>query len=470
MFHAKSEYLRRLLFVLELAVSAFVFLAILNGYQFFNVNVSLDQAGHIGLLLIVMVSFGLSHRYFEREVSLHDHSLKSQSLHIIQVMVLTFSVTVVLIFMLKLDFVSRFVLIGFVITNTLALITVRVFLAWWYFYGRKEKEENYLNVLIIGSGTRAYALANRLEHSSEWGVKIVGFLDPKGESLGMRSGDRILGHVNKITEIMQSSVIDEVIIAVPRSLLNDVQAIISCCQEEGVRLRYMANFYDFEAERVSLTTVEGIPLLSFEPVARGAAGLIVKRMLDLMLTLAVMTVLLPMVAIVAIAVRIDSPGPVFFVQDRIGLHKRRFKLFKFRTMVVDAESRMSELEHLNEAEGPNFKIGNDPRVTWMGRILRKTSIDELPQLANVILGDMSLVGPRPMSLRDVDLFSTGIQRKRFSVRPGITCLWQVSGRSNLTFDEWLSLDLKYIENWSLWLDIKILFRTVPAVLKGSGAV
>ena len=144
-------------------------------------------------------------------------------------------------------------------------------------------------------------------------------------------------------------------------------------------------------------------------------------------------------------------------------------MYKFRSMVTDAEAKLTEIEHLNEAEGPNFKIAVDPRITRLGRLLRKTSIDEVPQLFNVFLGDMSLVGPRPMSLRDVNLFDKGIQRKRFSVRPGITCLWQISGRSNLTFDEWLSLDLKYIDEWSLWLDFKIMLRTIPAVLKGSGA-
>ncbi|MEM1372180.1 MAG: exopolysaccharide biosynthesis polyprenyl glycosylphosphotransferase, partial [Pseudomonadota bacterium] len=191
---------------------------------------------------------------------------------------------------------------------------------------------------------------------------------------------------------------------------------------------------------------------------------------DVTLTVLALPLLIPIFLLVALAIKIDDPGPVFFVQERIGLHKRRFPMFKFRSMVVDAEARMQEVEHLNEAEGPNFKMKDDPRVTKLGNFLRRSSIDELPQLINVLRGEMSLVGPRPMSIRDVELFDRGIQRKRFSVRPGLTCLWQVSGRSDLDFDDWLRLDLEYIEDWSLWLDIKILFRTVFVVLTGKGAV
>ena len=183
-----------------------------------------------------------------------------------------------------------------------------------------------------------------------------------------------------------------------------------------------------------------------------------------------MFLLLPLMAMIAAAIKVDSSGPVFFKQLRVGQNKRRFMLYKFRTMVDGSEHRQSEFEHLNEAEGPIFKIANDPRATRVGRFLRRTSLDELPQLLNVLRGEMGLVGPRPMSLRDVNLFDRGIQRKRFSVKPGITCLWQVSGRSRLPFAKWLELDLWYIEHWSLLLDVKILFRTIPAVLRGTGAM
>jgi lipopolysaccharide/colanic/teichoic acid biosynthesis glycosyltransferase len=175
-------------------------------------------------------------------------------------------------------------------------------------------------------------------------------------------------------------------------------------------------------------------------------------------------------AVVIVLIKFTSPGPVFFSQRRVGLNKRRFNLYKFRTMVVDAEKQMREIEHLNEASGPVFKIKNDPRITPLGRFLRKTSLDELPQLFNVLAGHMSLVGPRPLPVRDYEGFNEDWQRRRFSVKPGITCLWQVQGRSSISFEKWMELDLQYIDKWSLWLDFQILLQTIPAVLRGSGAV
>jgi lipopolysaccharide/colanic/teichoic acid biosynthesis glycosyltransferase len=183
----------------------------------------------------------------------------------------------------------------------------------------------------------------------------------------------------------------------------------------------------------------------------------------------VLVALAPLLAVVAALIKLTSPGPVFFLQHRLGLNKRRFSIYKFRTMVPDAELRLREIEHLNEVSGPVFKIKDDPRITPMGRFLRKTSIDELPQLFNVLKGDMSLVGPRPLPIRDCDGFDKDWQRRRFSVRPGITCLWQINGRNSIPFEKWMQLDLEYIDMWSLRLDFEILLRTIPAVLKGSGA-
>jgi exopolysaccharide biosynthesis polyprenyl glycosylphosphotransferase len=196
--------------------------------------------------------------------------------------------------------------------------------------------------------------------------------------------------------------------------------------------------------------------------------LLLKRMIDTALSAAVLIILLPLLATVALLIKLTSPGPVFFVQNRVGMNQRQFKLYKFRSMVVDAEARKSELAHLNERDGPAFKIENDPRITRIGRFIRKTSIDELPQLFNVLSGEMSLVGPRPPLPDEVSKYEW-LFRKRLSVKPGITCIWQISGRNNVSFDRWMQMDHEYIENWSLLLDLKILLKTVPAVLLSRGA-
>jgi len=195
-----------------------------------------------------------------------------------------------------------------------------------------------------------------------------------------------------------------------------------------------------------------------------------KRFVDLSIAAILILLLSPLLGLIALLIKLDSPGPVFFLQTRLGLGKHPFKIYKFRTMVADAERLMKAIEHLNETEGPTFKLKNDPRITRFGSLLRKTSLDELPQLLNVLSGDMSLVGPRPLPLRDYEGFSHDWQRRRFSVKPGITCLWQIMGRSSITFDEWMALDMQYIDHWSMWLDLVILAKTIPAVLRGSGAV
>jgi exopolysaccharide biosynthesis polyprenyl glycosylphosphotransferase len=468
-FHAKSDYFRRLLLVLDVSLIIFAFTVVLQTYVALRADRQFEPLSHIWILILFVAVFWLSRKLLSKNVALGRPDVADETWGLIKEVLLSLFIVFGLIFLLKFEFVSRTILIGFAIFSFLLLVSMRWFLFWWYFGRKNADPENFVNVLIIGSGKRAHALGDRLSNRLEFGVNIVGFLDPKGQSAGRRASDEILGHVDRISEVLRDSVIDEVIVAVPRSMLGDVQEIIDACQDEGVRLRFMADIYDFDAARIRLTMVEEIPLLAFEPVARAENALVAKRMFDLVAVLLALPLLAPLMLIVAIAVAVDSRGPIFFTQSRVGLHKRKFEMYKFRSMVANAEELMAEVEHLNEADGPNFKIQNDPRITRVGRFIRKTSIDELPQLINVLKGEMSLVGPRPMSNRDVNLFDKGIQRKRFSVVPGITCLWQSSGRSDLSFDDWLRLDLKYIENWSFWLDIKILFKTIPVVLRGSGA-
>jgi exopolysaccharide biosynthesis polyprenyl glycosylphosphotransferase len=360
--------------------------------------------------------------------------------------------------------------LAFAALTLVGLIGVRLASLYWFrrALGRGQVSRN---VLIVGSGGRAERVAGALLQRAAVPVQIVGCLDPDPLRVGLTVlGAHVLGTVDEITAVLKSHVVDEVIVAVPRSMLPATEKVVRACEEEGVKVSFLADLFDVKAARITLEGFTRAPLLVFEPVAQEEWKLAVKRALDLTLVLLALPALLPLLGLVALAIKLDSPGPVFFAQERVGLNKRRFRMLKFRTMIDGGDRLQAQLEHLNEAAGPIFKITNDPRITRVGRLLRRTSLDELPQLFHVVTGEMSLVGPRPMSVRDVSLFDRGIQRRRFSVKPGLTCLWQVSGRSDLPFSRWLELDLWYIDHWSLALDLKILLRTLPAVVRGTGAV
>jgi exopolysaccharide biosynthesis polyprenyl glycosylphosphotransferase len=284
------------------------------------------------------------------------------------------------------------------------------------------------------------------------------------------SGYPIVADYSHFPAFLRERVVDEVALALPmKSLYLRASRIAAWCKEQGIIVRFLSNIFDLRQAQLAgdgfdhdtvvtpyIHTFEGWPI-------------VMKRALDIVISLASLALLSPLFLIVAALAKHDSPGPVFFCQERVGLNKRRFRMYKFRTMFDGAEKRQAELEARNELSGPVFKIKDDPRITPLGRFLRKTSIDELPQLINVLKGDMSLVGPRPMPVRDYERFDEDWQRRRFSVRPGITCLWQINGRSSLDFEKWMELDMRYIDRWSLWLDLSILAKTIPAVLKGSGA-
>jgi len=245
--------------------------------------------------------------------------------------------------------------------------------------------------------------------------------------------------------------------------------IISVCQEQGIIVRSLLEVFIPELTESKIEQLENESVFTIYPGKMDGFPVLMKRTLDFFISLILIIILSPLFIITALLIKLTSPGPVFFIQERMGLNKRRIRIYKFRTMVVNAEQKLSEFEHLNEVSGPVFKIKDDPRITRVGSFLRKTSIDELPQLLNVLKGDMSLVGPRPLPVRDYKGFDQDWHRRRLSVRPGITCLWQINGRSSVPFEKWMELDMEYIDHWSLWLDFKILTKTIPAVLNGSGA-
>jgi exopolysaccharide biosynthesis polyprenyl glycosylphosphotransferase len=259
-----------------------------------------------------------------------------------------------------------------------------------------------------------------------------------------------------------------VVFIVPRAWLNGIEGAVRLCEEQGVKTSIALDLYDLAVARPLVTELEGMPMLTYSTTPSSEGKLALKRAIDLIGSAFLLLVVSPLFLIIAAAIKLTSKGPVFFRQTRVGLNGRHFILLKFRSMVVDAEQRLREIAHLNEMDGPVFKVRHDPRVTPVGRLLRKTSLDELPQLINVLRGEMSLVGPRPPVPSEVVAYAPW-QKRRLSMKPGITCLWQVNGRNTIDFDQWMKLDLEYIDNWSLGLDLKIVGKTVPAVLLGKGA-
>jgi exopolysaccharide biosynthesis polyprenyl glycosylphosphotransferase len=331
---------------------------------------------------------------------------------------------------------------------------------------------NLRHLLIIGTNPRAVEFAHAIEGRPELGYKLVGFADEEwaGNREFGRNSKSIVSDLEHFHDFLRECVIDEVAIALPmKSFYSQSARIVTQCQEQGVIVRVLANIFETQKGWVNNAHFGGMEVATFGPRSSDGWPMVCKRLLDISASSLLLILLAPIFAIVALLIKLDFSGPVFFVQDRVGLNKRRFRMYKFRTMVCDAEGKQSHLESLNEADGPVFKIKNDPRVTRLGKYLRKASIDELPQLLNVLMGDMSLVGPRPLPIRDYQGFDQDWVRRRFSVRPGITCLWQVNGRSSVSFKQWMELDLHYIDHWSFWLDVKLLAKTIPAVLKGVGA-
>jgi len=358
---------------------------------------------------------------------------------------------------LRLGLPSRAVVLIFFPIATMALLGLDRLYVWIL---RRRAKEGRLRERVILAGAASELIALEASLSREQGVmlEICDRHDIETEPVG------------DLVKSMHNHSVSRVIFAGGRSQLNTIEEAIRACDVEGVEAWLMADFIETTVSRPLWGNLDGRPVLVFSSQPEAAWGMWTKRVMDFCGALAGLVLLSPLFLAVAIAIRAGSPGPVFFHQRRGGKHGYPFTMLKFRTMDVDAEARRESLMDRNEMSGPVFKVSDDPRVTSIGRWLRRTSIDELPQLVNVLRGEMSLVGPRPLPLYEVEKFEDLAHRRRLSVKPGMTCLWQVSGRNEVCdFKEWVRLDLEYIDSWSLWLDIKILFRTVPIVLFGRGA-
>ena len=464
------------LFDLGLMVLAFIVAALavlhqsrdVNATEFFSMRVKIQNIVIFSLLVLTWhVIFSLSGLYASRRLS-------DRWKELIDVTKATFLGTLVVLIgaaVFRIALVTPLFLIVFSLVGTSSAVSSRLVLRAGLAFIRK-RGRNLRNMVIVGTNGRALEFAQRLACHPDIGYRIIGFVDRDWDGIEAfrRSGHVLACDLCNFPEFLRSREVDEVVMALPiRSLHEEGSRIAALCEEQGITLRLLTNIFNLKMARSSAEGLQGNPLITHCTSSLEGWPVFIKRVFDIMISSLVMILLCPVLLVVAILIKLTSPGPVLFVQKRLGLNKRRFDLYKFRTMVADAEARMREIEHLNEVSGPVFKIKNDPRITPIGRLLRKMSIDELPQLFNVLRGEMSLVGPRPLPLRDYAGFNEDRQRRRFSVKPGITCLWQIRGRSSIPFEQWMELDLQYIDKWSVWLDLEILMRTIPAVLKGSGA-
>ena len=336
----------------------------------------------------------------------------------------------------------------------------------------RMKGRNLRHVLIVGTNSRAIEFARKIESKPELGYRLVGFVDDywHGTEEFRRNGYKLIVNFSNFQAFLREHVVDEVVVGLPmNSSYQQASHIVAICEEQGIIVRFLSSIFNPKLARSKAELSDEESVIALYPSAVEGWPVVLKRVLDFCVSLALLVILSPLFLLVALLIKMTSTGSVFFVQERVGLNKRRFRLYKFRSMVADAEEKLAEVEHLNEVSGPVFKIREDPRINPVGRFLRKTSIDELPQLLNVVNGSMSLVGPRPLPVRDYLGFDQDWLRRRFSVRPGITCLWQINGRSSIPFSQWMELDMQYIDEWCLALDLKILAKTIPVVLRGSGA-
>ncbi len=393
---------------------------------------------------------------------------KKELIIIVKAGLLSIIVLGCIFFILQMKFTSRLYFGIFTITIGLCLIVEKRLIS--ALLDRMHKHGfNQINLLIVGTGRRAQEFIKVVKENANWGLRIVGLIDDEHGMYGKEiKGNRVLGRIQDIPFILHRKVIDRVIFVVPRLWLHRLDDVILACEREGIATSICMDLYDLRIAKMRQTNFNGFPLLEIETVHAKEWHLFLKRTIDIVVSILLMILVSPIYLITAIAIKLSSKGPIFFSQVRCGVNGRKFTLYKFRSMIVGAEMKKKLLEKMNEMDGPVFKIKQDPRITKVGRIIRKLSIDELPQLINVLKGDMSVVGPRPPLPVEVEMYQLW-QRRRLSLKPGITCVWQVSGRNNVNFDRWMEMDLEYIDNWSLWLDIKILIKTFFVVLTGYGA-
>jgi len=467
MLKERATIFRRLMIITDLCL---VSVAFFIAYHIRNKNDALSPIGDLSWFLILFIALWGFFLYFSGiYASFRLKKVSEVTYMIYQSAYLSFFMFAGVCYAFRIAHISRlFVLLAFIYAAAFLLIEKMILVQ--FFRNLRKKGYNYRNLLIVGTGERALHFIQWIDTNKKFGLKIIGLITLKKNEVGENiAGYEIIGTLDDIPAVHQKNVLDSVLFAVPYTMFDKIEAPMNYLGTVGVKVDVALDNFSHKFSTAKATEFCDVPMLSFESISEHLLPFFVKRLVDIVLSVMALVALAPLLAIVALLVKATSQGPVLFAQERGSLNGRKFRLYKFRTMVVDAESKLDALKARNEMKGAAFKMANDPRVTPLGKWLRKLSIDELPQFFNVLRGDMSLVGPRPPLMSEVAEYDDW-QRRRLSMRPGITCIWQVNGRNKITdFKEWVKLDLDYIDNWSLWLDFKILVKTVPVVLFGIGA-
>jgi exopolysaccharide biosynthesis polyprenyl glycosylphosphotransferase len=376
---------------------------------------------------------------------------------LIQSILLILVVLSFLIFLFKLGELARGVLVLFALTGFIVVSLRHLFFHGFFDWLVRGKTEPP-NVLLVGDSESINKFKTSIEAEGDLSMKVAGMIH------------ELTGLENHISEWLYREPIDGVIFAVSRTAFDEIQKALNVCELEGVEAWVVTDYLKTEIARPLFVHIHEYPVLVFSSREMPGWEIVGKRVLDFTVSFVGLVVMLIPMLLVALLIRLDSPGPIFFIQERSGQRGKVFRMFKFRSMVSNAAMKQAELDNLNEMKGPVFKIAQDPRITKVGAFLRRTSLDEIPQLWNILKGDMSLVGPRPLPVYETQRIMDWAHRRRLSVKPGLTCLWQIEGRNQIkNFDDWVRLDLEYVDHRSFWLDFKILLRTIPVVLSGWGA-
>ena len=366
-------------------------------------------------------------------------------------------------FVFSVQEINRTLVIPFVLLSAFFFASWRVLLLRW-----QRARGISRKALLVGDGDRFPAIVEQLRTDPLRGFHVIGCVTDESTPGSQFGGLSVLGNLQDLYQVLHKEVVDEVIFGIDISEMEQYRTLLKICETVGVNVLILIDYQWPRFSRVETGKLLNRPFLYFASNPVDDAGSWAKAVLDRAIALVFLLVTLPLMLVIGILVKATSSGPVLFVQERTGLNGRRFRMYKFRTMITNAEQKKAELQQMNQMAGPVFKIKNDPRITGLGVWLRKYSLDELPQLLNVLKGDMSLVGPRPLPCDEASMIH-GMQRRRFSVKPGLTCIWQISGRNQLTYDQWMDLDLQYVDKWSLGLDLKILLKTPAAIFSSKGA-